>query len=98
MSRICEISGKKAQSGHNVSHSEIKTKRRFLPNLQEVSFFSDTLKRSVGMKVCARGAKSVEKKGGIDAYLLSKGSSKLTPEARALKAKIQAASSKKAGA
>ena len=98
MSRICELSGKKALFGHNVSHSERKTKRQFLPNLQVMSFFSDTLKKSVPLKVSTRAAKSVENKGGIDAYLLSKGNSKLTPEALALKGKIIAAGNKKAGA
>ena len=95
MSRICELSGKKALSGHNVSHSEVKTKRQFLPNLQIVSFFSDALGKFVSLKVSARAAKSVENKGGIDAYLASKGGSKLTAEARALKTKILAAAGKK---
>ncbi len=96
MSRVCEITKKKPMSGHNVSHSEIKTKRRFLPNLQIVSFLSEILGTKVQMNVSSRGIKTVEKNGGIDAYLLNTGNSKLTEEAKVLKARIQKCKAKKA--
>ncbi|MDR3126672.1 MAG: 50S ribosomal protein L28 [Rickettsiales bacterium] len=94
MPRICSILGRTAQNGNKVSHSEVKTKRRFLPNLQTVSFFSDALGRQVQLCVSARGQKTVEKNGGIDAFLTSAGNSRLTPEGRKLKARIAAASLK----
>jgi len=95
MSRVCEITKKKPMSGNNVSHSEIKTKRKFLPNLHIVSFLSDILGTRVRMYVSSRAIKTVEANGGIDAYLLNTGNSKLTPEARALKVKIQKCQAKK---
>ena len=88
MSRICEITMKKPMSGHNVSHSEIKTKRRFLPNLQAVSFLSEILGFKVKMSVSSRGIKTVEANGGIDAYLLNTPNSKLSDEAKSLKTRI----------
>lgn len=95
MARICELSGKKPLSGHSVSHSEIKTKRRFLPNLQNMRFFSEALGGFISLRVSVRAAKGVEKKGGIDAWLLGKGNSKLTPQGKAAKAKIAAATARK---
>ncbi len=95
MSRICEITKKKPMSGHNVSHSEIKTNRRFLPNLQTVSFLSEILGAKVTMTVTSRGIKTVEANGGIDSYLLNTGNSKLTDEAKKLKARIQKCLEKK---
>jgi large subunit ribosomal protein L28 len=85
-------------SGHNVSHSEIKTHRRFLPNLQATSFLSEILGTSISMRVSSRGIKTVERHGGLDAYLLDTGNSKLSPEARKLKARILKARDKKSGA
>lgn len=95
MSRVCEITKKKPMAGHNVSHSEIKTKRRFLPNLQVVSFLSEVLGTKVTMNVSSRGIKTVETNGGIDAYLLNTGNSKLTDEAKKIKARIQKCLAKK---
>ena len=95
MSRVCEITKKKPMSGHNVSHSEIKTKRRFLPNLHVVSFLSDILGTKVKLYVSSRAIKTVEANGGIDSYLLNTGNSKLTDEARAVKARIQKCQAKK---
>lgn len=95
MSRVCEITKKKPMSGHNVSHSEIKTKRRFLPNLQVVSFLSEILGAKISMRVSSRGLKTVETNGGIDAYLLNTCNSKLTDEAKKLKFRIQKALDKK---
>jgi large subunit ribosomal protein L28 len=94
MSRICSILGRTAQNGNKVSHSEIKTKRRFQPNLQTVSFFSDALGRQVQMRVSARGQKTVEKNGGIDAYLIGTRNGRLTEEAKKLKARVAAAANK----
>ena len=96
MSRVCEITKKKTMSGHNVSHSEIKTKRRFLPNLHMASFLSEILGTKVKLYVSSRGIKTVETNGGIDAYLLNTGNSKLTDEAKVIKARIQKCQAKKA--
>ena len=70
MSRRCELTGKTAQVGHKVSHSNIKTKRRFLPNLLNVTLQSDALGRSVRMRISANALKSVDHRGGLDAFLL----------------------------
>ncbi len=96
MSRVCEITKKKPMSGHNVSHSEIKTKRKFLPNLHIASFLSEILGIKVKLYVTSRGIKTVEANGGIDSYLLNTGNSKLTPEAKVIKARIQKCQAKKA--
>src|SRR6186713_2451913 len=69
MSRRCELTGKGAQVGHKVSHSNIKTKRRFLPNLLNVTLISDALGRSVRLRVSANAFKSVDHRGGLDAFL-----------------------------
>ena len=71
MSKICAITKKKPMSGNNVSKAINKTKRKFLPNLQTVSFFSDKLGKKIRLKVSARGIKSVEHNGGIDNYILN---------------------------
>ena len=70
MSRRCELTGKGAQVGHKVSHSNIKTKRRFLPNLLNVTMISDALGRSVRLRVSANALKSVDHRGGLDAFLI----------------------------
>ncbi len=70
MSRRCELTGKSAQVGHKVSHSNIKTKRRFLPNLLNVTLISDALGRSVRMRVSANALKTVDRRGGLDAFLM----------------------------
>ena len=88
MSRICKITNKKPLSGHNVSHSQVKTKRRFLPNLQNVSFLSDILGTKVKMCVSSHGIKTVEVNGGIDSYLLNTPNSKLTDDAKVIKNRI----------
>ena len=98
MSRRCEITGKGVLSGNNVSHANNKTRRRFLPNLQETSLLSDTLGADVKMRLSTRGIRTVEKNGGIDAYLLGTPNSRLPEEALAVKRQIQKAAAKKAGA
>ncbi|MDR0367492.1 MAG: 50S ribosomal protein L28 [Rickettsiales bacterium] len=95
MPRLCQILGTKPLSGHNVSHSERKTKRVFNPNLQDASFFSDILGVRVKFRASARAIKSVEKNGGIDSYLLGRGNSRLSPEALRIKARIAGAAEKK---
>ena len=72
-------------SGNNVSHAVNKTKRRFYPNLHNVSFFSEVLGKKIKLKVSSRGIKTVEKNGGIDKYLLNSKNSKLNSETRKLK-------------
>ncbi len=96
MARRCVITGKGVQVGHNVSHANNKTKRRFLPNLQTTSLLSDALGAPVRVRLSAHGIRSVEHNGGIDAYLLVTPDRKLGPEARRLKRRIEAAAARKA--
>jgi large subunit ribosomal protein L28 len=88
MSRRCEITGKGVLSGNNVSHANNKTRRRFLPNLQETSMLSDVLGTPVRMRLSTRGIRTVEHNGGIDAFLLGTPNRKLPPEALSLKRRI----------
>jgi large subunit ribosomal protein L28 len=85
MARRCELTGKTVMSGNNVSHSNRKTRRRFLPNLQHVSLASEILGKNVSMRITAAGLRSVEHNGGLDGYLLTAKSNSLPPEALALK-------------
>ena len=89
MVKRCSITNKKPMSGNNVSHAVNKTKRRFLPNLQNVSFFSEILGKKVRLKVSSKGIKTVEKKGGIDNYVITTKSSILAPEIVKLKKLIE---------
>lgn len=82
MSRQCEITGKKPLVGNSVSHANNKTKRRFLPNLQAASFFSNGLKKNIKVNATTHGIRTVEHKGGIDAFLLGTAPSKLNPALR----------------
>jgi large subunit ribosomal protein L28 len=95
MSRRCEVTGKGVLSGNNVSHANNKTRRRFLPNLQVTSLLSDVLGGPVRMRLSTRAIRTVEHKGGIDAFLLSKPNSKLTSECQALKRRIERARAKR---
>jgi large subunit ribosomal protein L28 len=88
MSRRCEITGKGVQSGNNVSHSNNKTRRRFLPNLQVASFLSDILGQSIRMRLSTTGIRTIEKNGGIDSYLLKTPASRLTGEVLRLKKRV----------
>ena len=88
MSRRCDLTGKGVLVGHKVSHSNIKTKRRFLPNLLNVTMISDTLGRSVRLKVSANALKTVDHRGGLDAFLLKARESELSPRAVDLKREI----------
>jgi large subunit ribosomal protein L28 len=84
----CELTGKGPLVGHKVSHSNIKTKRRFLPNLCNVTLTSETLQRSVRARVSANALKSVDHRGGLDAYLLKARDDELAPRMRLLKREI----------
>ena len=88
MSRICELTGKGRQVGHNVSHANNKTKRVFLPNLQNVTLISDRLGRSVRLRVSMNGLRSVEHVGGLDNWLLKVGEEQLSLRARRLKREL----------
>ncbi len=91
MARRCELTGRSVQSGNNVSHANNRSRRRFLPNVQETSLLSDALGRSVRFKVSAYGLRSVEHNGGLDNYLLKTADSKLSLNARRLKRDIRKA-------
>src|ERR1700752_5259019 len=88
MSRRCELTGKSAQVGHKVSHSNIKTKRRFLPNLLNVTMISDALGRRVRLRISAKALKSVDHRGGLDAFLAKARDAELSPRALELKRQI----------
>lgn len=89
MARRCTLTGKNPQSGNNVSHSQRKTRRRFLPNVQNVSLRSDILNSTVNIKITVSTLRSVEHNGGLDNYLLTTSSRKLTDEAVKLKRQIR---------
>ena len=89
MSRKCELTGKSALVGHKVSHSNIKTKRRFLPNLVNVSMQSDALARNVRLRISTNALKSVDHRGGLDAFLVKAKADELSPRALKLKRDIE---------
>ena len=88
MSRRCELTGKTMQVGHKVSHSNIKTKRRFLPNLLNVTLISDALGRSVKLRVSANALRTVDHRGGLDAFLIKAKDEDLAPKALEIKRQI----------
>jgi len=96
MSRRCQITGKGVLSGNNVSHANNKTRRRFLPNLQDSSMLSDTLGASVSLRMSTRAIRTVEHNGGIDAFLLATPNRRLPAEALTLKRRIVKAAARKA--
>ena len=98
MSRRCLITGKGVLTGNNVSHANNKTRRRFLPNLQETAVLSDALDEMVRLRLSARGLRTIEHNGGIDGFLLSVNDSHLTLQALRLKRRIERALEKKAAA
>ena len=91
MSRICELTGKGRQVGHNVSHANNKTKRTFLPNLQNVTLLSDALGTGVKLRVSTHGIRSVEHVGGLDNWLLKTSDDDLSLRARRLKREVRKA-------
>ncbi len=96
MARRCEITGKGARSGNNVSHAMNKTKRRFLPNIQTTNIMSDMLGEWVRLKVSTHGLRTIEHNGGLDSFLLGTPNRKLPIEARRIKRRIEKAQAKKA--
>lgn len=96
MSRRCSVTGTGALSGNKVSHSNRKTRTRFLPNLQHVSLVSEVLGTSISLRVTAATLRSIEHNGGLDAYLLKHSATKMTPEAARLKRQIKKKLAKKA--
>jgi len=89
MSRRCELTGKAAQVGHKVSHSNRKTKRRFLPNLLNVTVISDVLGRSVKLRVSANALKTIDHRGGLDSFLMKAKDAELSPRVLELKREIK---------
>ena len=91
MTKKCELTGVLPLKGHNVSHSNNKTKRRFLPNLKKVTFKSDVLKKNVRLNVTNAAVRTVDFKGGLDKFLKSAKSQKLSKRAKKLKTSIYSA-------
>ncbi len=89
MSRRCELTGKNAQTGNNVSHANNKTRRRFLPNLCDVTLMSDALQRSVQLRISAHALRTVDHRGGLDAFLLKAPDAELSPKALKLKRELR---------
>ena len=85
MTKKCELTGKNPMKGHNVSHANNKTKRRFLPNLKKVEFTSKLLKRSLKLTVSNAGVRSVDKKGSFDEFLKTVKNKNLSPRLKKLK-------------
>jgi large subunit ribosomal protein L28 len=90
MARRCELTGKGVMTGNTVSHAVNRTRRRFLPNLLNVTLISDALGRSVKLRISANALRSVEHRGGLDAFLLKAGDLELSDRALGLKQEIRA--------
>ena len=99
MSKVCSITGKSVATGNNVpiarSHTGVRTRRRFEPNLQNATFYSEILGVKLNLRVTTNGIRTIEKNGGLDAYLLGKPVSRLTDECKLLRKRIQKAQAKK---
>ncbi|HEY4199067.1 MAG TPA: 50S ribosomal protein L28 [Devosiaceae bacterium] len=91
MARRCELTGKGVMTGNTVSHALNRTRRRFLPNLVHVTLISETLNRSVKLRISAHALRSVEHRGGLDAFLLKQSDEDLSVNALALKKEVRAA-------
>jgi large subunit ribosomal protein L28 len=98
MARRCEITGTGVFTGNNVSHANNRTRRRWVPNLQNASLMSEALGETVRVKLTTRALRTIEKNGGLDAYLLGTNDSKLAPEAIKIKRRIAKAHAKREGA
>tara|TARA_Y100000994_G_scaffold47881_1_gene37501 strand:+ start:369 stop:653 length:285 start_codon:yes stop_codon:yes gene_type:complete len=94
MSRVCELSGKKVMTGNNVSKANNRTKRRFLPNLQKSTMHSSILGKTLQFRVATSTIRTVEKKGGLDEFLLNSSNSHLTVKAQKLKIQLAQAKNK----
>ena len=88
MARRCQVTGKGVMTGNNVSHANNRTRRRFLPNIQETSLLSDALGRMIRLKPSTSAIRTIEHNGGLDAYLVKAKSADLSLEARRLKKQI----------
>ena len=93
MARRCAVTGKGVLTGNNVSHANNKTRRRFLPNIQEVTLLSDALGRSVKLRVSVNGLRSIEHNGGLDNWLLKTPDANLSTRARKVKRELRKAAS-----
>ena len=94
MSRVCELTGKGPMTGNNVSHAHNRTRRRFLPNLNDVTLVSETLGKSFKLRISAAALRSVDHRGGLDAFLAKAKDDELSAKALKIKkeiAKVQAA-------
>lgn len=98
MSRRCQMTGKGVLSGNNVSHANNKTRRRYLPNLQETSLLSDVLGTQIRVRVSTRALRTIEHNGGLDAFLMGTPNRRLPEEAQVIKRRIARAAAKKEGA
>ncbi|MEM1430839.1 MAG: 50S ribosomal protein L28 [Pseudomonadota bacterium] len=93
MSRVCELTGKRPMTGNNVSHANNKTKRRFLPNLQDVTLISDTLGRSFRLRISSAALRTVDHRGGLDQFLAKASEDDLSERARKIKRDVAKAAS-----
>lgn len=91
MTRSCDLTGKSVQYGNNVSHSNRKSRRSFLINLQSIALYSEALGNYVPLRLAANTIRTVDKKGGLDAFLLTTSSIKLAPAGVKLKARVRKA-------
>ena len=94
MSKVCDLTGKGVVAGNNIAHSNTKTKRRFQPNLQNVTLQSEALGRKLSLRIAASTLRTVQKHGGLDAFLLRTDDAKLGPQGLRLKRSIQRAHTK----
>ena len=98
MSRKCQVTGKKVMFGNNVSHANNKTRRTFFPNVQDTTLYSEALGAMVSIRLTPAGMRTLDHKGGIDAFLTSTPKTKLDPKLHALKTRVEKAIAKKAAA
>ena len=91
MARRCDLTGKGVMTGNTVSHALNRTRRRFLPNLLNVSLLSDALGRTVKLRICANALRTVEHRGGLDEFLMKSKDAELSVRAKALKQEVKAA-------
>jgi large subunit ribosomal protein L28 len=98
MARRCELTGKAVLTGHNVSHANNKTKRRFLPNLKQVSLLSEALGRTIRLRISVAALRTVEHRGGLDAFMAKARDDELSARARALRKEILAKAAENAAA
>ncbi|MFN3292719.1 MAG: 50S ribosomal protein L28 [Gemmobacter sp.] len=91
MSRVCELSGKGPMTGNNISHANNKTRRRFLPNLNEVTLMSDVLGQSFKLRVSAHALRTVDHRGGLDAFLAKAKDEELSDRALKIKRELEKA-------